>query len=60
MSFLIIYQPIAVLSMITYSIIPDTTKVLLYPVDTPGLLDDKYNRFLIPTDTSTPTRLPKQ
>ena len=57
MSFLIIYQPIAVLSMITYSISPDTTKVLLYPVATPGLLDDKYNRFLIPTDTSTPTKL---
>jgi hypothetical protein len=60
MSFLIIYQPIVSLSMITHSIIPDTTTVLLYPVDTPGLLDVKYNRFLIPTDTSGPTKLPKQ
>ena len=60
MSFLIIYQPIAGLSMIAHSIISDTTKVLLYPVATPGLLEAKYNRFLIPTDTSAPTKLPKQ
>jgi hypothetical protein len=38
--------------MITHSVILDTTNVLLYPVTTPGLLDAKYNRFLIPTDTS--------
>ena len=56
MSFLIIYQPIADLSMIMPSIILDTTKVLQYPVATPGLLDAKYNRFLIPTDTSAPTK----
>ena len=60
MSFLIIYQPIAGLSMITYSVILDSTNVLLYPVATPGLLDAKYNRFLIPTDVSAPTKLPKQ
>ncbi len=60
MSFLIIYQPIAGLSMITYSVILDSTNVLLYPVATPGLLDAKYNRFLIPTDASAPTKLPKQ
>ncbi len=59
MIFLIIYQPITGLSMITHNIIPDTTKVLLYPVVTTGLLDDEYNRFLIPTDTSAPTKLPK-
>ncbi len=41
MSFLIIYQPIAGLSMITHSVILDTTNVLLYPVATPGLLDAK-------------------
>jgi hypothetical protein len=45
MIFLIIYQPIVGLSMITHNIIPDTTKVLLYPVVTTGLLDDEYNRF---------------
>ena len=45
------------LSMITHSIILDTTKVLQYPVATPGLLDAKYKRFLIPTDTSTPTKI---
>jgi hypothetical protein len=55
MSFLIIYQPIAGLSMITLNIIPDTTKVLLYPVATLGLLEAKYNRFLIPKPRSTKT-----
>ncbi len=60
MIFLMIYQEITGLSMITHSIILDTTKVLLYPVATPGLLDAKYNRFLIPTDTLSTTKLPKQ
>ncbi len=45
---LIIYQPITGLSTITHIIILDTTKVLQYPVATPGLFDSKYNRFLIP------------
>ena len=43
--------------MVTHSVILDTTNVLLYPVATPGLLDAKYNRFLIPTDTSAPTKI---
>ena len=55
MIFLIIYQPIDDLSMITHSVILDTTNVLLYPVATPGLLDAKYNRFLIPTESSAVT-----
>jgi hypothetical protein len=42
--------------MITLCKILDTTIVLQYPVATPGLLDAKYNRFLIPTDTSDPTK----
>ena len=42
--------------MITHSVILDTTNALLYPVATPGLLDAKYNRFLIPTDTSAPPK----
>jgi hypothetical protein len=58
MIFLMIYQEITGLSMITHSIILDTTKVLLYPVATPGLLDAEYNRILIPTDTSSTTKLP--
>ena len=53
---LIIYQPITGLSTITHIIILDTTKVLQYPVATPCLFDSKYNRFLIPTDTSAPTK----
>jgi hypothetical protein len=39
------------LSKIVHNIILDTTKVLLYPVTTPGLLYAKYNRLLVPTDT---------
>ena len=42
--------------MITLNIILDTTIVLQYPVAAPGLLDAKYNQFLIPTDTSAPTK----
>jgi hypothetical protein len=57
MSILIIYQPIADLSMITHSVILDTTNVLLYPVATPGLLDPKYNWFLIHEDTSASTKI---
>ena len=58
---LIIYQPIAYPSMTALSAhVLDTTIVLQYSVVAPGLLDAKYNRFLIPTDTSAPTNLPKQ
>ena len=57
LSFLIIYQPIDCLSLITLHIILDTTIVLQCSVVTPGLFDAKYNRSLIPTETSDPTKL---